>query len=192
MGKIVMSMSMSLDGFVAAKNASPEQPLGEDGQRLHEWYFSDDADEYNEELEEDMAGVGAVIVGRRSYETSLAWDFRGKLSSVPCIVLTSLEHIPSKEEIDAACTFVSDGIESALSQARDLAGDKDIAIIGANVQQQFIVAGLMDEINVDIVPVLLCEGIRLFDYLGGKHISLEQIAVGEGDQVAHLTYSIIK
>ncbi|HYU72795.1 MAG TPA: dihydrofolate reductase family protein [Ktedonobacteraceae bacterium] len=192
MGKIVMDMSMSLDGFIAAKNDNPNQPLGEDGQRLHEWYFKDNAEAYNKEIEEDLASLGAVIIGRRTYENSHAWGGKGPLGSVPCLVLAHADHVPPKEEIGPVFTFVSDGIASALAKAKALAGDKDIAIMGANVQQQFLVAGLLDEIHVDVVPVLLCEGVRLFDRLGSKHISLEQTEVGEGDQVAHLTYRVVK
>ena len=192
MGKIVMDMSMSLDGFIAATNDNPDQPLGEDGQRLHEWYFKDNAQAYNKEMEEDLASVGAVIIGRRTYENNHAWGGNeGPLGSVPCLVLAHADHVPPKEAIGPVFTFVSDGIESALAKAKELAGDKDIALMGANVQQQFLVAGLLDEIHVDVVPVLLCEGVRLFDHLGSKHISLEQTEVGEGDQVAHLTYRVI-
>jgi len=193
MGKIVMDMSMSLDGFITAKNDNPDQPLGEDGQRLHEWYFKDNAEAYNKEIEEDLASVGAVIIGRRTYENSHAWGGNeGPLGSVPCIILSPADHVPPKEEIGPVFTFVSDGIESALAKSKEMAGDKDIAIMGANVQQQFLVAGLLDEIRVHVVPVLLCEGVRLFDRLGSKHISLEQTEVGEGDQVAHLTYRVVK
>jgi dihydrofolate reductase len=193
MGKIVMDMSMSLDGFIAATNDNPDQPLGEDGQRLHEWYFKDNAQAYNKEMEEDLASVGAVIIGRRTYENNHAWGGNeGPLGSVPCIILAHADHVPPKEAIGPVFTFVSDGIESALAKAKELAGDKDIALMGANVQQQFLVAGLLDEIHVDVVPVLLCEGVRLFDHLGSKHISLEQTKVGEGDQVAHLTYRVVK
>jgi dihydrofolate reductase len=193
MGKIVMDMSMSLDGFIAATNDNPDQPLGEDGQRLHEWYFKDNAQAYNKEMEEDLASVGAVIIGRHTYENNHAWGGNeGPLGSVPCLVLAHADHVPPKEAIGPVFTFVSDGIESVLAKAKELAGDKDIALMGANVQQQFLVAGLLDEIHVDVVPVLLCEGVRLFDHLGRKHISLEQTKVGEGDQVAHLTYRVVK
>jgi len=193
MGKIVMNMSMSLDGFIAAKNDNPDQPLGEDDQRLHEWYFKDNAQAYNKEIEEGQANVGAVIIGRRTYENSHAWGGNeGPLGSVPCIILAPADHVPPKEEIGPVFTFVSDGIDSALAKSKEMAGDKDIAIMGANVQQQFLVAGLLDEIRVDVVPVLLCEGVRLFDRLGSKHISLEQTEIGEGDQVAHLTYRVVK
>ena len=191
MGKIVMDMSMSLDGFITAKNDTPDQPLGEDGQRLHEWYFKDNAQAYNKEIEEDLASVGAVIIGHRTYENNHAWGGKGPLGSVPCIVLAPADRVPPKEEIGPVFTFVSDGIASALAKAKALAGDKDIALMGANVQQQFLVAGLIDEIHVDVVPVLLCEGVRLFDRLGSKHITLEQREVGEGDQVAHLTYRVV-
>jgi dihydrofolate reductase len=191
MGKIVMDMSMSLDGFIAATNDTPDQPLGEDGQRLHEWYFKDNAAAYNMEMEEDLTSVGAVIIGRRTYENNHAWGGKGPLGSVPCMVLAPADHVSPKEEIGPVFTFVSDGIASVLAKAKALAGDKDIALMGANVQQQFLVAGLIDEIHVDIVPVLLCEGVRLFDRLGSKHITLEQTEVGEGDQVAHLTYRVV-
>ena len=193
MGKIVMDMSMSLDGFIAATHDTPDQPLGEDGQRLHEWYFKDNAQAYNKVLEAGQVTVGAVIIGRRTYENSHAWGGNeGPLGSVPCIILASADHVPPKEAIGPVFTFVSDGIESALAKAKVLAGDKDIAIMGANVQQLFLVAGLIDEIRVDIVPVLLCEGVRLFDRLGSKHIILKQTEVGEGDQVAHLSYRVVK
>jgi len=193
MGNIVMNMSMSLDGFIAAKNDTPEQPLGEDGQRLHAWYFKANAAVYNQEIEEDLARVGAVIMGRRTYENALAsWGGQGPLGSVPCIVLAHAAHVPPKEAIGPVFTFVSDGIESALAKAKALAGDKDIHLMGANVQQQFLVAGLLDEIHVDVVPVLLCEGVRLFEHLGSQHISLEQMEVSAGDQVAHLSYRVVK
>jgi dihydrofolate reductase len=194
MGKIVMGMSMSLDGFIAATNDTPDQPLGEDGQRLHDWYFRDNARAYHKELGANLASVGAVIIGRRTYENSRAsWGGnQGPLGSVPCLVLAHAEHVPPKEEIGPVFTFVSDGIASALAKAKALAGDKDIHLMGANVQQQLLVAGLIDEIHVDVVPVLLCEGVRLFDRLGSKHISLEQMEVGQGDQVAHLTYRVVK
>jgi len=155
MGKIVMDMSMSLDGFIAAKNDTPDQPLGEDGERLHEWYFKDNAEAYNKEIEEGQANVGAVIIGRRTYENSHAWGGNeGPLGSVPCIILSPADHVPPKEEIGPVFTFASDGIESALAKSKEMAGDKDIAIMGANVQQQFLVAGLMDEFRVHVVPVL--------------------------------------
>ena len=193
MGEIVMNMSMSLDGFIAAKNDTPDQPLGEDGQRLHEWYFKDAAAAYNKEIEADLASVGAVIIGRRTYENAHAsWGGKGPLGSVPCLVLAHADHVPPKEAIGPVFTFMSEGIAGALTRAKALAGDKDIHIMGANVQQQFLVAGLIDEIHVDVVPVLLCEGVRLFDHLGSQHISLEQTEVGEGDQVAHLTYRVVK
>ncbi len=194
MGKIVMDMSMSLDGYIAATNDNSDQPLGEDGQRLHDWYFKDNAQEYQKVIEEDLASVGAVILGRRTYENNVhtSWGGKGPLGSVPCFVLAHADHVPPKEAIGPVFTFVSDGIASALAKAKALAGDKDIHLMGANVQQQFLVAGLIDEIHVDVVPVLLCEGVRLFDSLGSKHISLEQLEVGEGDQVAHLTYRVVK
>src|SRR5258708_36819719 len=188
-----MDMTLALDGLMAGTNDHPDQPVGEDGQRLDGWYFKDNAQAYNKEMEEDLASVGAVIIGRRTYENNHAWGGNeGPLGSVPCIVLAHADHVPPKEAIGPVFTFVSDGIESALAKAKELAGDKDIALMGANVQQQFLVAGLLDEIHLDVVPVPLCEGVRPLDHLGSKHISLEQTKVGEGDQVAHLTYRLVK
>jgi dihydrofolate reductase len=193
MGKVVMDMSMSLDGFIAATHDTPDQPLGEDGQRLHEWYFKDNAQEYHKGIEEDLLSVGAVIIGHRTYENNahVSWGEQGPLGSVSCVVLAHADRVPPQEEISTVFTFVSDGITSALAKAKALAGDKDIHVMGAKVQQQFLVAGLMDEIRVHVVPVLLCEGVRLFDRLDSKHIGLQQIQVGEGDQVAHLTYRVV-
>jgi dihydrofolate reductase len=184
-----MNMSMSLDGFIAAKNDSPEQPLGEDGDRLHEWLFRNNSEEYDKAIEGATQSLGAVIIGRRTYDNARAsWGGHGPVEGVPSFILS--KDIP--DENGPMMTFVTDGIESALKKARAVAGDKSIDIMGANVQQQYLKAGLIDIIVIDLVPVILSEGVRLFDHLGDKHISLQQLEVNEGDQATHITYSVAK
>lgn len=115
----------------------------------------------------------------------------GRYGSIPCIVLARPEHIPPKEKIGPVFTFVR-SLEDALAKMKEIAGDKDATVMGANVQQQFIAAGLMDEIRIHVVPILLSEGVRLFEHLGNKHIALKQTEVSEGNQVAHLVYQVVK
>ena len=148
MGNVVIDMSMSLDGYIAAPNDTPEQGLGEDGMRLHNWMFDDPAvfDEVFGNLVED---TGAVIMGRRSYDNSIeAWGGQGPLGEVPCFVVT---HRPI-EGAGPVFTVVTDGIESALAKAQEVAGDKRIGLMGANLDQQFLAAGLVDEIRIHDSP----------------------------------------
>jgi dihydrofolate reductase len=107
MGKVVMDMSMSLDGFIAAVHDTPDQPLGEDGQRLHEWYFKDNAQAYHKGIEEDLLSVGAVILGHRTYENALvSWGGQSPLGSISCVVLAHADRMPPQEAISPAFTFV--------------------------------------------------------------------------------------
>jgi dihydrofolate reductase len=187
MGNVVIEMSMSLDGYIAGPNDNPEQGLGEDGMRLHNWAFDDPA-VLERFFGDAAAGTGAVIMGRRSYDNSIReWGGKGPLGEVPCFVLT---HRPL-EDADPIFTAVSDGIEDGLARARQAAGDKHIGLMGANVDQQFLAAGLVDEIRIHVVNVLFGGGRRLFDQLP-QRIELEQTEVTKTDGVAHLTYRVIR
>ncbi len=191
MGKIIMDMSMSLDGFIAAKNDNPDQPLGEGGMELHHW-LSEDQQVFKKCYLEGNANVGVIIIGHRTYENSHTWDGKGPSDgSIPCIVLARPEHIPPKQQIGPVFTFVS-SLEDALAKMKEIAGEKDATVMGAHVQQQFIAAGLMDEIRIRVVPILLNEGVGLFEHLGSKHIVLKQTEVRKGNQVAHLVYQVVK
>ena len=187
MGSVVIDMSMSLDGYIAAPNDNPQQGLGEDGMRLHNWAFDDPAvfeRVYGNLIEE----TGAVIMGRRSYDNSIeAWGGKGPLGDVPCFVVT---HDPPAST-NSIFTFVSDGIESALAQAQDAAAGKRIGLMGANIDQQFLAAGLVDEIRVHVVNVLLGGGRRLFDELP-QRIELEQAGLSETDGATHLEYRVVR
>jgi dihydrofolate reductase len=190
MTSVIFDISMCLDGFVAASNVRPEEPLGDGGQRLHEWAFGED--QRNRELLADAVNfVGVVIAGRRTYDLSVAsWGADGP-AQVPVFVVTDAE--PEEVPEGSVYTFVTDGIESALEQAKAVAGDKVAAVMGgADIGQQFIRAGLVDEISIHLVPVLFGSGTRMFENLGGEHIRLETAGVIETPEAAHLRFHIVK
>jgi dihydrofolate reductase len=187
MGNVVIDMSMSLDGYIAAPNDNPQQGLGEDGMRLHNWAFEDPSvfeRVYGNLVEE----TGAVIMGRRSYDNSIeAWAGKGPLGDVPCFVVTHEPHASSGPPF----TFVTDGIESALARAREVAGEKRIGLMGADIDQQFLAAGLVDEIRIHLIDVLLGGGRRLFDELP-RRVELEQTGLSQTDGVTHLEYRVVR
>jgi dihydrofolate reductase len=204
MGKIRTGQSTSLDGFIAGPNDGPEIPMGEGGERLLAWYSGGDT-EYRlpgtemvfkvsaqsaELLRETRETTGALVTGRRTFDLTGGWGGKHPLD-VPVFVVT---HAVSQEwdYERSPFTFVTDGLESAVEQARAVAGDKDVGVIGASLVQQCIRAGLLDEIHIDLVPVLLGDGIRLFDHLGTEPIELESTRVIEGAGVTHLTFRVVK
>jgi dihydrofolate reductase len=129
-----------------------------------------------------------VIMGRRSYDNSIDnWGGKGPLGDVPCFVVT---HDPPAIA-DPIFTFVTDGIEPALAKAREAAGGKRIGIMGANVDQQFLAAGLVDELRIHVVDVLLGGGRRLFDVLP-ERVELEQTGLSRDDDVTHLEYRVLR
>ncbi len=204
MGKVATGLSMSLDGFIAGPNDGPEQPLGDGGERLFAWYSGGDT-EYGlpgtemvfgvsqlsaEMLREAHAGMGAFVTGRRTFDITNGWGGSPPLG-VPTFVVS---HTVSQEWVyeGSPFTFVTDGVESAVEQARAVAGEKDVAVGAASITQQCIRAGLLDEIHVDLVPVLLGDGVRLFEHLGAGPIELEGTQVVEGAGVTHLTFRVVK
>jgi len=193
MTKVIFDISMSLDGFVTASNVRPEEPLGDGGLRLHEWAFGED--ERNRELlEEAVNFVGAVIAGRRTYDLSVvSWGSDGPAgpARVPVFVVTHVE--PEDVPEGGVYAFVTDGIESALGQAKAAAGEKDVAVMGgAEVGQRYIRAGLVDEISIHLVPVLFGGGTRMFEHLGGGHVRLETAEVIETPEATHLRFRVAR
>ena len=187
MGDVVIDMSMSLDGFIAAPNDNADQGLGEDGMRLHNWMF-DDPSVFEQIYGNLVEETGAVIIGRRTYDNAIKdWGGKGPLEDVPCFVVT---HRPVTGA-DPVFTFVTDGIESALAKAREAADDKRIGLMGAAIDRQFIEAGLVDEIRIHVVDVLLGDGRRLFERLP-RRVELEQTGLSETDGVTHLTYRVAR
>ena len=195
MGTVGTGFSMSLDGFIAG----PDGDVG----RLFQWYNSGDT-EYtypggmvvkvspaSAEVIRDLGRTtGAIVSGRGLFDVAGGWGGRHPMD-LPVFVVT---HAVPREWVyeGSPFTFVTDGVESAIEQARAAAGDKNVGVGGANVAQQAIRAGLVDEISVDLVPVLLGEGIRFFDHLGPKHIELERTRVIEAPGVTHLRFRVVK
>lgn len=205
MGKVTFNMTMSLDGFVAGANDGPEYPLGEGGEAIFQWYESGDV-EYRwpgnemtskisaasaKRLDHVIEHTGVLITGRKTFEIANAWGGHHP-ANVPIVVLT--HRVPQEwvNRKDSPFTFVTDGIESAVRQAKAIAGDKDVAIGTAQTLQQALRAGLVDEITIDLVPVVLGQGVRLFEHFGDVPPKLEQVNVIEGQGVTHLQYRVVK
>jgi len=212
MAKVIVALTMSLDGFIAGVNDSPEQGLGEGGMRLFDWYFNGDRPipQYQAaanrgipvppfKLEQSSAAVfeelittgGAVVTGRRTYDITNGWDGNGPLPGLPLFVVThrAPDQVPRGE---SRYTFVTDGVESAIAQAAAAAGDRYVSLMGASVPQHCLRAGLLDEIQIHLVPVLFGSGVRLFDHLGADHIELDLIKVVDAPGVTHLRYGVVK
>jgi dihydrofolate reductase len=211
MGKVICHQSMSIDGFSAGPNQSEENPIGEGGLRLHEWMFETAAfrkmqgldggsEGRDSDLVEELAanqGVGAYIMGRNMFSPGRGeWDLAWKgwwgpnpPYHAPTFVLTHHAREPIPMEGGTTFYFVTDGIESALDQARTAAGDKDVQIAGgAATVQQFLRAGHLDELNLHVTPVVLGAGERLLDNVG--HIDLTQVEVIASPSVTHVRYRV--
>ncbi len=194
MGTVVLAMSMSLDGCIAGPNVGGEQPMGEGGELLHDWMFVGKTEREAAVFEEELfKTTGTIIMGRRTFDVGVEPWGDSPAFHAPCFVLSAAAQQKIVKEGGTTYTFVTDGIESALARARAAAGGKNVQVLGgANAAQQYIKAGLLDEIQIHLVPVLLGDGIRLFDHLGTKHIVLEQMSVIESPGVTHLTFRVVK
>lgn len=214
MSRLTCSISVSLDGYVAGPDPGPEQGLGAGGEQLHEWIFGlaswremhgHEGGEHNPDsdlLQEGLDATGAIIIGKRMFggwdgpwgddPTLGVWGETPPFD-MPVFVLTHYEREPLTLG-QTTFTFVSDGIESALEQARAAAGGKDVSVGGgANAIQQYLRAGLLDELQMSVVPLLLGGGVRLLDNLGGEPPKLEQTRVLESPSgVAHLRYAVVR
>jgi dihydrofolate reductase len=194
MTKVIFDTSMSLDGFMTASNQTPEEPLGDGGERLHEWAFSEADDRSREVLTRGLETTGAVIAGRRTYDDSLPWwgaDGPTGEARLPLFVVTHGQ--PQEVPAGGVYTFVTDGIHSALQQAKAAAGDKNVLVMGgADIGQQFLRTGLLDEIQIHLVPVLFGSGTRMFEQLGEEHVHLEVAEVIGASEATHLRYRLVK
>jgi dihydrofolate reductase len=209
---VTCNISVSLDGFVAGPNQTLEQPLGEGGEDLHEWVVrlkswrerhgmeGGETGPDEEVIQESVERAGATIMGRRMFSSgSGSWEDDPKANGWwgdeppfrhPVFVLTHHPREPLELQ-GTTFTFVTDGIEAALEQARAAAGDKDVHVAGgANVIQQYLGAGLLDELELHLVPLLLGGGVRLLDQVGDASISMEPDRVVGSPQVTHLKYRV--
>jgi dihydrofolate reductase len=204
---------MSLDGFIAGPNQSEENPLGEGGEQLHEWAIALESwrkphglpggkvNASSAVIEESLENLGATVMGRNMFGGQGPWGddpWDGWWGDdppfhMPVFIVTHHAREPVAKEGGTNFTFVTNGIESALEQALEAAGGKDVALGGgANVAQQYLKAGLIDEMQIHLVPVLLRDGARLFDNLADTEVGLECTRAVEAPGVTHLTYSILK
>lgn len=198
MAKVSAGFSMSLDGYIAGPN--------DDVQRLFGWMTQGDTDltmssgdtdfdlkvssKSAEFFEEMTRSTGAIVSGRRMFDVAGAWGGQHPLGA-PVIVVT--HNVPKEWAKEGSpFTFVTEGVESAIEQAKKIAGDKNVGVGGSDITRQCLKAGLLDEIGIDLVPVLLGKGVRLFEYLGIEPIELEITGVIEAPGVTHLRYRIIK
>ncbi len=199
MGTIGAGFSMSLDGFIAGP--------GDDVSRVFQWMFTGNTDVTltigEEDLElkvpeesapefEERTGLGAIVSGRRLFDVADAWGGKHPLD-VPIVVLT---HHPETiedrwKQAGMPFTIVTD-FESAIAEAKAIAGEKGVGVAGANVTQQCLKAGVLEDIGIDLVPVLLGDGVRLFDHLGIDPIELECESVTPASGVTHLRYRVKK
>lgn len=198
MATVGAGFSMSLDGFIAGP--------GDDVQRLFAWMFSGDTDytvsigdeEMDLKLDEKSAEsyddaiqtIGAIVSGRRMFDVAHAWGGKHPMD-VPVFVVTHSVP-PEWADVESPFTFVTDGLESAIAQARQAAGDKNVGVGGADVARQCLKAGLLDEIGIDLVPVLLGDGVRLFEHLGIEPVELEATGMDQGQGVTHLRFRVLK
>jgi dihydrofolate reductase len=189
MSSAILSMSMSLDGFIAGPADGVGNGLGDGGQRLHEW-LSDGrggigpSSGVNGEVFAEFMSTGAVVVGRRTFEMAGEWD--GDHHGVEIFVLTRRAGDAPRWPL---VTYVDD-IADAMARAKAAAGDRDVLVHGARTAQLALQAGVLDELEVHQIPVLLGEGRRLFDGLGPEHIELELARVIDGPGVTHLRYRV--
>jgi dihydrofolate reductase len=213
MGKIFADISVSLDGYVAGPNPTLEEPLGKGGEQLHEWVFKLEAWRQphgkpggetgpdNDVMKETTANLGAVIMGRKMFSGGQgAWEDDPNPDGwwgdnppfhVPVFILTHNQRETVKKDGGTIFNFVTDGIDSALSQAKAAAGDKDIQIAGgASAIQQYLKAGLLDELQIHMSPVLLHGGTPLFANLQG--VELEKTRVIDSPNVTHIKFKIKK
>ena len=180
---------MSLDGYVAGPAVDIESPMGQGGERLHEWLFSESRSSADiESVREMHAGAGAVVLGKRTFDVGIGL-WQDTPYAAPCFVLTHDTRSDLAQK-NGSFVFVTDGIGSAVRQARVAAGNKDVVIMGADTARQALTAGLVDQISLQLVPVLLGGGSRLFDAEDVGIRELECIRVVESPLVTHLRYRV--
>jgi dihydrofolate reductase len=193
MSKVISGISMSLDEFVTGPNVTREQQLGNGGEVLHKWLGQPDPRE-SELLAGMREGIGSILMGRLSYDLAEGdggWGDGGPAGPAPCFVLTHTPPAPETVRAPSVFTFVTDGIHSAVAQAKAAAGDKVVGVHGASAAQQCLAAGLMDEIQIHLAPVLLGSGTRLFEHLGGQ-VQLERMEAIDTPNATHLRFRVIR
>ena len=203
MAKVVIDMSMSLDGFIAGPDDGKAFPLGrKGGEHVFDWYTSGTEElrlpwlkpaqgANRKEVERMFADSGAYVFGRRTYDITNGWGGSHPVTGVPVYILT--HNPPDPETVPKGTSrlvFITDGIASAVDQAKAAAGSKDVRLGGASPCQQALAAGLVDEILIHLAPYLFGGGVRLLDHFGGP-IRLEKLYATDGPFATHLRYRVV-
>lgn len=197
MSATVLYMSMSLDGFIAGPNERPDNGLGDGGERLHEWVLrgggADDLDAIrgrggvNGEVIDEMMATGATVAGRGTFEPAGGWG-GDHHDGVPIFILT--RHDPAELTQWPRVTYVND-VTAAMARAKEAAGDKNVLVHGAGTAQLALASGVLDEIELHVIPVLFGQGRRLFEGLPPDQIELERTRILEGEHgVTHMHYRV--
>ena len=191
MSASVLYMSMSLDGYIAGPDDGPDNPGGDGFMRLHDWLATADGESGRPpgpagEVYDEMQATGAVLVGRRTAEQ--AGHYNGNHHGVP-IVVVSRRPPPSSVASYPSVTYVTDGIEDAMAQAKAAAGDRDVLVHGAYTAQRALEAGVLDELQVHQIPVLFGQGLRLFD-VSPSRVELEIVRVIDTPEATHIRYRV--
>jgi dihydrofolate reductase len=191
MARVICDMSTSLDGYVTGPNDSREHPFGDGAEMLHDWIFDAATNEDRAILQDMLDNVGAIVMGRTSFDKNEGdggWGDSGPVGDTPCFVVT--HHMPTRTH-PPIYTFVTDGVASAIEQAKHAAGDKVVGLHGATVMQQALPLGLVDEIRVHVIPVLLGGGTPLFSTLESA-ISLERTQARVTPAATHLGFRVVQ
>jgi dihydrofolate reductase len=187
MSATVLYMSMSFDGFIAGPNERVDNGLGDGGLRLHEWAFAGAGAGANRQVYDEFMATGATVAGRGTFEPAGGWG-GDHHDGVPIFILTRQD--PGALKQWPLVTYVDD-VRTAMTEAKRAAGDRNVLVHGAGTAQLALAAGVLDELEIHVIPVLFGQGRRLFEGLGPEHIELERVRVLEGeDGVTHMRYRV--
>jgi len=187
MSKTVLYMSMSLDGFIAGPNETPDNPLGDGGYRLHDWDFTATSTGANRVVYDEFMATGAIVAGSGTFEPAGGWG--GDHHGVPIHIIS--RHPAPDWTADWPLVHYGNDLDAAFRNAKDAARDNDVLVHGAAVAQRALRAGLLDELEIHLIPVLLGEGRALFGELGIGQRELERVRVLEADGgVTHLRFRV--
>jgi dihydrofolate reductase len=194
MSKLVSNISVSLDGFITDPNASVGTPLeGNDPGRLSDWQFDAKTETDAAIVDEMYESTGAVLMGKRMFDVGFEPWGDPPPYGMPVFIVTHEEREPLPMQGGTTYTFVTDGIEAALELARAAAGDKNVGIWGgANIIREYLRAGLLDEMQIHLIPVLFGDGIRLFEDLGPERIELRRTSSIETPSATHFRFEVVK
>jgi dihydrofolate reductase len=200
MASTVLYMSMSLDGYIAGPNEGPGNGLGDGGMRLHDWIFAGEPSAAGglparpggvngEVIDEFMTTTGAVVAGRQTFELAGGWG-GDHHDGIPIFVYSRREP-PAEYAAMQLVTYLTD-VETAFARAREAAGEKNVLVHGVATAQLALAAGILDELQIHLIPVLLGDGRRLFEHPAPEQVELEPIRIQEGDGVTHLRYRVVR